>query len=116
MKIVRKYAVSLPTTPLPTGAKLLVVALQRGVPCVWAEVDPDAPWEELDGAALAAQKARRGPAERGQCCDPRRAPSGRWAGGAASQFAGLQHRVRVLIARMRRGNRVKLAVLAARQR
>ena len=31
------------TTPMPKGARLLAVQVQGGCPCVWAEVDPNAP-------------------------------------------------------------------------
>jgi hypothetical protein len=30
------------TIPMPKGATVLTVALQRGVPCLWAIVDPSA--------------------------------------------------------------------------
>ncbi len=31
------------TVLMPEGAKILSVQVQRGVPCIWAEVDPTAP-------------------------------------------------------------------------
>ena len=31
---------------MPIGAKVLAVQVQRGTPCIWAEVDPDAGWEQ----------------------------------------------------------------------
>lgn len=31
-----------PVLAMPAGAKILSVQVQRGVPCIWAEVDPEA--------------------------------------------------------------------------
>lgn len=31
---------------MPTGAKILAVQVQEGVPCIWAVVEPDAPKKE----------------------------------------------------------------------
>jgi hypothetical protein len=42
MRTVHKYALTASVVELhmPRGARLLAVATQNGVPCLWAEVDP----------------------------------------------------------------------------
>lgn len=43
MRTVHKYQLTEPVTRilLPQGAKPLYVAMQRGIPCLWIEVDTD---------------------------------------------------------------------------
>lgn len=46
MKTIWKYQVTIDdeiVVKMPSGAKILHVALQYGQPCIWALVDPDAP-------------------------------------------------------------------------
>lgn len=44
MKRIYKYPLNFPNTTLevPRGSRVLTVQVQRGVPCVWIECDPDA--------------------------------------------------------------------------
>jgi len=45
MKTIYKYELegSNPHIEMPYGSKVLCVQMQGAVPCIWAEVDPDAP-------------------------------------------------------------------------
>lgn len=48
MKTIYKYEVPVTsgvTVQLPEGARLLCVQMQHGNPCLWAQVDSDAPLE-----------------------------------------------------------------------
>ena len=49
MKKVFKYEVPIKddvVIEMPEGAEVLLFAAQRGIPCVWARVDPEAPLVE----------------------------------------------------------------------
>jgi hypothetical protein len=50
MRVVYKYPLPLEpggvTVRMPRGAVILHLAVQHGVPCLWAEVDPAAPERE----------------------------------------------------------------------
>ncbi len=46
MKVIYKYPVEVEdsvTVTMPEGAQVLAVQVQRGVPCIWALVDPKMP-------------------------------------------------------------------------
>ena len=44
MRIIYKYPIIIHdhiSIEMPQGAKVLTVQMQRGIPCIWATVDPD---------------------------------------------------------------------------
>ncbi len=50
MRTIWKYVIPLQNevaVDLPRGAKILCVQSQRGIPCIWALVDPEAPTERV---------------------------------------------------------------------
>lgn len=69
MRAIYKYKLTVQDTVdlcIPEGAKILTLQMQQGCPCIWAEVNPQAPTEErtfairgtgLDGNPLATWKA-----------------------------------------------------------
>ena len=49
MRAIYKYKLSVQDTVdlcIPEGAKILTLQMQQGCPCIWAEVNPQAPTEE----------------------------------------------------------------------